>query len=173
MHFHSTPTAILGTDRVEGIRFTKPDGSTYDIPAQLVFRSVGYFGIPLPGVPFDEKSGTIPVDDHRVQGGTVEIGEYAAGWIMRGPTGVIGTNRSDAKGAAAAILADRDKLQARDVTQGGVFKLLDERGVTTVLMDGWNAIDAAEIHKGGTRGNARIKIAALEELLAAAARTDS
>jgi ferredoxin--NADP+ reductase len=170
MHFHSTPTEILGTDRVEGIRFTRPDGSTYDIPAQLVFRSVGYFGIPLPGVPFDEQNGVIPVVDHRVQGGTVEIGEYAAGWIMRGPTGVIGTNRSDAKGAATAILADRDKLEARDVTQGSVFKLLDERGVTPVLMDGWNAIDAAEIAKGGSRGNARIKIAVLEDLLAAAAR---
>ena len=110
-----------------------------------MFRSVGYFGIPLPGVPFDDKSGVIPVVDHRVQGGNVEIGEYAAGWIMRGPTGVIGTNRSDAKGAATSILADRAILEARDVTPGRVFKLLDERGVTPVLMDGWNAIDAAEI----------------------------
>jgi ferredoxin--NADP+ reductase len=171
IHFHSTPTEILGTDRVEGIRFTKPDGSTYDIVAQQVFRSVGYFGIPLPGVPFDDKNGVIPVIDHRVQGGNVEVGEYAAGWIMRGPTGVIGTNRSDAKGAAAAILADRDVLLARETTPGSVFELLGERGVMAVLMDGWNAIDAAEILNGSSRGNARIKIAVLEELLAAAAGT--
>ena len=115
--------------------------------------------------------GVIPVDDHRVQGGNVPVGEYAAGWIMRGPTGVIGTNRSDAKGAAAAILADREVLLARDTTPGSVFKLLDERGVTAVLMDGWNAIDAAEIAKGSSRNNARIKISVLEDLLAAAAQT--
>ena len=106
-----------------------------------------------------------------MQGGNVEAGEYVAGWLKRGPTGVIGTNRSDAKGAAAAILADRDVLLARDTNAGSVFKLLDERDVTAVLMDGWNAIDAAEVLKGGTRGNARIKISVLEELLAAASGT--
>lgn len=169
MHFHSTPAEILGTDRVEGIRFKKPDGSTYDIECQLVFRSVGYFGIPLPGVPFDADKGVIPVIDHRVQGGTVETGEYAAGWIMRGPTGVIGTNRSDAKGAATTILADREQLLARDTTPGSALGLLDERDVTYVEMDGWNAIDAAEIAKGGTRGNARIKISIWDELMVAAA----
>jgi ferredoxin--NADP+ reductase len=173
MHFHSTPAEILGTDHVEGIRFTKPDGSTYEIPAQLVFRSVGYFGIPLPGVPFDADRGVIPVVDHRVQGGTVEIGEYAAGWIMRGPTGVIGTNRSDAKGAATTILADRETLLARETDPGSALKLLDERGIDYVELDGWNAIDAAEIARGGSRGSARIKISAWDELLAAAVTQDS
>jgi ferredoxin--NADP+ reductase len=168
MHFHSTPVGITGTDRVEGISFKKPDGTTYDIPCQLVFRSVGYFGLPLPGVPFDPDRGVIPVVDHRVQGGTVPVGEYAAGWIMRGPTGVIGTNRSDAKGAAATILADRDTLLARDTAAGSALDLLTERGVTYVEMDGWNAIDAAEVARGGSRSNARVKISIWDELLAAA-----
>jgi ferredoxin--NADP+ reductase len=169
MHFHSTPTEIVGTDHVEAIRFKKPDGSTYEIACQLVFRSVGYFGTALAGAPFDSDKGVIPAVEHRVQGGTVPIGEYAAGWILRGPTGVIGTNRSDAKGAAATILADRDVLLARDTDAGSALRLLDERGVTYVEMDGWNAIDAAEVTKGtGARGNARVKISIWDELLAAA-----
>jgi ferredoxin--NADP+ reductase len=169
MHFHSRPLEILGTDRVEGIRLERPDGSTYEIEGELVLRSVGYLGTPLPGVPFDAAHGVIPVVDHRVQGGTVEVGEYACGWIQRGPTGVIGTNRSDAKQAAATILADRDTLLARETTPGSVLDLLRERGVNHVLLDGWNAIDAAEVARGSSRDNARIKISVLEELLAAAA----
>jgi ferredoxin--NADP+ reductase len=169
VHFHSRPAAILGTDHVEALRCERPDGSAYDIPAQLVFRSVGYLGTPMPGVPFDETTNVIPNDDHRVLGGTVEVGEYACGWIGRGATGVIGTNRSDAKGAVAALLADHDRLMARDVTPGSALAHVSERGKTPVVLAGWNAIDAAEVTRGGARGNARVKLALWEELLAAAA----
>ncbi|HEX3705005.1 MAG TPA: FAD-dependent oxidoreductase [Mycobacteriales bacterium] len=169
MHFHSRPAEIVGTDQVEALRCERPDGSTYDIPAQLVFRSVGYIGTPMPGVPFDETSNVIPSDDHRVRGGTVEVGEYICGWIGRGATGVIGTNRSDAKSAVTSVIADTDKLLARDVTPGSAVDLLRERGVKPVLLTGWNAIDAAEIGLGTGRGNARVKLALWEELLTAAA----
>jgi ferredoxin--NADP+ reductase len=169
LHFHSRPAEIVGTDRVEALRCERPDGTTYDIPAQLVFRSVGYIGTPMPGVPFDETSNVIPNDDHRVVGGCVEVGEYTCGWIGRGATGVIGTNRSDAKAAVASLLADTDKLLARDVTVGLAAALLAERGVMVVNLTGWNAIDAAEIARGVGRSNDRVKLALWEELLEAAA----
>jgi ferredoxin--NADP+ reductase len=169
VHFHSRPAEVVGTDRVEALRCERPDGTTYDIPAQLVFRSVGYIGTPMPGVPFDDTSNVIPNDDHRVVGGCVEVGEYTCGWIGRGATGVIGTNRSDAKAAVTSLLADTTKLLARDVTPGSASALLDERGVSVVDLTGWNAIDAAEITRGVGRGNARVKLAQWEELLEAAA----
>jgi ferredoxin--NADP+ reductase len=169
LHFHSRPVEIVGTDHVTALRCERPDGSTYDIPAQLVFRSVGYIGTPMPGVPFDETSNVIPNDDHRVIGGCVEVGEYTCGWIGRGATGVIGTNRSDAKAAVTALLADTDRLLARDVTAGSASALLSERGVAVVDLTGWNAIDAAEIKRGTGRGNARVKLSLWEELLEAAA----
>jgi ferredoxin--NADP+ reductase len=168
LHFHSRPAQIVGTDRVEALRCERPDGTTYDIPAQLVFRSVGYIGTPMPGVPFDETSNVIPNDDHRVVGGCVEVGEYTCGWIGRGATGVIGTNRSDAKAAVTSLLADTDKLLARDVTPGSAQALLEERKVSVVDLTGWNAIDAAEIARGKGRDNARVKLALWEELLEAA-----
>ncbi|HVX70822.1 MAG TPA: FAD-dependent oxidoreductase [Mycobacteriales bacterium] len=167
-HFHSRPAEIVGTDRVEALRCERPDGATYDIPAQLVFRSVGYIGTPMPGVPFDETSNVIPNDDHRVIGGCVEVGEYTCGWIGRGATGVIGTNRSDAKAAVASLLADTDKLLARAVTPHSVAALLSGRGVAVVELAGWNAIDAAEVARGAGRGNTRVKLSLWEELLAAA-----
>ncbi|HVW80005.1 MAG TPA: FAD-dependent oxidoreductase [Mycobacteriales bacterium] len=169
LHFHSRPAEIVGTDRVEALRCERPDGSTYDIPAQLVFRSVGYLGTPMPGVPFDESNNVIPNEAHRVVGGTVEVGEYACGWIGRGATGVIGTNRSDAKGAVASLLADHDRLIAREVTEGSAMARIAERGKTPVVLAGWNAIDAAEVARGGVRGNARVKLSLWEELLTAAA----
>jgi ferredoxin--NADP+ reductase len=170
LHFHSRPAEIVGTDHVEALRCERPDGTTYDIPAQLVFRSVGYIGTPMPGVPFDETSNVIPNDDHRVIGGCVDVGEYTCGWIGRGATGVIGTNRSDAKAAVTSLLADSDKLLGRVVTPGSAATLLQERGVSVVDLTGWNAIDAAEVAKGAGRGNARVKLAIWEELLQAATK---
>jgi ferredoxin--NADP+ reductase len=127
----------------------------------------------MPGVPFDETSNVIPNDDHRVVGGCVEVGEYTCGWIGRGATGVIGTNRSDAKAAVISLLEDVDRLLARDVVPGSVDGLLAERGVTLVELAGWNAIDAAEIERGTGRGNARVKLSLWEELLTAATAQDS
>ena len=108
MHFHSRPAEIIGTDHVEALRCERPDGSTYDIPAQLVFRSVGYIGTPMPGVPFDEITATVPNSEGRVLGpdGAPLPGEYVAGWLKRGPTGVIGTNKSDAAASVRSLLSD-------------------------------------------------------------------
>ncbi len=169
LHFGAKPVQILGRDRIEALRVSDVDGTCRDIGVQLLFRSVGNVGVGVPGVPFDAETGTIPTVAHRVIGGTVERGEYAAGWIKRGATGVIGTNRADASETAEAILADEDALRCRDVRRGSVVELLASRGVAVVSLDGWTAIDAAEVRLGQQRDNARVKLARWQELLAAGA----
>ena len=167
LHFHSRPTEVLGIDTVEGLRVERPDGTTEDLPVQLVLRSAGYRGAALDGLPFDEETGTITVSDHRVHRGTDEVGEYASGWIKRGATGVIGTNRSDATATVQVILADVEALLARPVESGSALSAALERGARPVTDKGWAAIDAAEIERGASRDSARIKLARWEELLAA------
>ena len=133
------------------------------IPCGLVFRSVGYQGVPLPGVPFDERSRTIPNE-----GGRVEPGLYAAGWIKRGPSGVIGTNKKDATETVGLLLADARAGLLQRRGEGTLEELLEERGVEPVLYAGWEAIDAAERNAGEPHGRPRIKLATWDDLLAAA-----
>jgi ferredoxin--NADP+ reductase len=167
-HFFATPSAVLGSDSVEGLQVKLADGSTEDIVAQLILRSAGYRGVSVDGLPFDHDAGTVVVVDHRVvrEGGAV--GEYACGWIKRGPTGVIGTNRSDATATSAVLLADVEALLAREVTPGSALAAAVERGASPVTLEGWAAIDAAEIALGTGRASPRIKLARWEELLEAA-----
>jgi ferredoxin/flavodoxin---NADP+ reductase len=167
LHFYSRPVAVLGTDSVEGLRVERRDGSTDDLEVQLVLRSAGYRGVPLDGLPFDEETGTITVIDHRVQRASGEVGEYACGWIKRGATGVIGTNRSDASATMRAIIADVEALRARPVLPGSALEAALARGARPVDLEGWAAIDAAEIARGAGRGSPRVKLAHWDELLAA------
>jgi ferredoxin/flavodoxin---NADP+ reductase len=167
-HFFARPVAILGTDAVQGLRVELGDGTTDDIEVQLVLRSAGYRGVPLDGLPFDESAGTVAVVDHRVQRDSGTVGEYACGWIKRGATGVIGTNRSDATATTQAVIADADALRAREVTPGVALAAALARGATPVTLEGWAAIDAAEIALGAERTSPRIKLARWEELLEAA-----
>jgi ferredoxin--NADP+ reductase len=169
LHLGATPTQVLGTDSVEGLRVSHVAGGSLDIPAQLIFRSVGNLGLGLPGVPLDPASGTVPTDGHRVVGGTVPVGEYAAGWIKRGAVGVIGTNRSDATETVDALLADDAELRDRDVHPGSAAELLRSRGVSWVSLEGWSAIDAAEILLGERRDSPRVKLASWDELAKAGA----
>lgn len=124
LRFFLRPAALLGEDRVAGVRFerTVPDGQggvrgsgeLEDIDAQLVLRSVGYRGVAMEGLPFDEALGIVPNEQGRVlRDGRRSPGEYVAGWIKRGPTGVIGTNRPCAKETASALLADAGALLSR------------------------------------------------------------
>jgi NADPH-dependent glutamate synthase beta subunit-like oxidoreductase len=156
-------TAVDGDGRVMGT------GELTVLPADLVVRSVGYRGIPLPGLPVDQRSGTVPNDEGRVlRDGRVSPGEYVAGWIKRGPSGVVGTNKHDARETVAGLLADATDGRLR--THGPVGDLVEElvtRGVQPVLLDDWRAIDAAEIALGATRGRARTTLHEREALLAA------
>jgi ferredoxin--NADP+ reductase len=169
LHFFSRPIEVLGDDATTGLRVEHPDGSTEDIAVQLVLRSAGYRGVPMAGLPFDEETGTLAVLDHRVQRDDGSIGEYACGWIKRGPTGVIGTNRSDANATIHSIVADAPILAGRTVTPGTAIAAALERGATPVTIEGWAAIDAAEKALGEARSSPRIKLSRWEELLTAAA----
>jgi ferredoxin--NADP+ reductase len=175
--FHS-PVAILGAERVEGIELVRneldeneravPTEERETIACGLVFRSVGYRGVELPGVPFDQASGTISND-----GGRVGPGVYVAGWIKRGPTGVIGTNKKDATETVEHLLADvaAGRLEPKPATSAAaVDALLAERGIAVVEYVGWTSIDEAERAAGEKSGRPRVKLCSWDELLAAAER---
>jgi ferredoxin--NADP+ reductase len=180
VRFLLRPVEVLGTDRVSGLRVehTRLDergnatgtGELSDIDAQLVLRSVGYRGLPVHGVPFDEATGVIPNAGGRVlRDDAVAPGEYVAGWIKRGPTGVIGTNKHDANETVAALLADASALPQAPVRDpDAVLELLRERGVRVVTWQGWRAIELTEARLGRAQGRQRAKIADREAMLRAA-----
>jgi ferredoxin/flavodoxin---NADP+ reductase len=148
-------------------------GERVTIAAEMVLRSVGYRGVALPGVPFDEATGTIPNTGGRVlRDGRPSPGEYAAGWIKRGPTGVIGSNRSDASETVRSLLDDASAgllpRRGGDADPEAFLDLLDRCGVRVVPWTGWLAIDEAEVHLGVADGRRRVKLADREALLAAA-----
>ena len=174
LHFGARPEAILGDDRVAGLRLDRTTadgtgtGTTWELQVQAVLRSVGYRGIPLEGVPFDGSQ--IPNATSRVlRDGRPSVGEYCVGWIKRGPTGVLGTNRSDAEEAVASLREDRPALlAARTADPGGVARLLEARGHHHVDLDGWLAVLEREERHGAAHGRGRVKIADWDELLEAA-----
>jgi ferredoxin--NADP+ reductase len=176
LRFLRSPVAILGAERVEGIELVRNelDENEHAVATEeretlscgLVFRSVGYRGVELPGVPFEERSGTIPNE-----GGRVGPGVYCAGWIKRGPTGVIGTNKKDATETVELLLEDvaAGRLEPKaESTAGAVDALLAERGVHVVEYVGWTAIDGVERAAGDKAGRPRVKLCSWDELLAAA-----
>ncbi len=175
--FHS-PVEIHGDGRVESIELVRnvldedgravPTEQHETLPCGLVFRSVGYRGVELPGIPFDERSGTIPNE-----GGRVEPGLYVAGWIKRGPTGVIGTNKKDASETVELLLADLVDAPRKGATAADVDAFLDDRGVRRVLYTGWQAIDEHERGLGEPQGRPRVKLCTWDELLAASERLHS
>jgi ferredoxin--NADP+ reductase len=130
-----------------------------------VLRSVGYQGVALPGVPFDERRGVIPNSGGRVDGAERT---YAAGWIKRGPSGVIGTNKKDATETVELLLADaRDGKLARVDSTQRLESLLEGKGAAYVEYAGWQAIDAAERAAGEPRGRPRVKLTEWQALLEA------
>ena len=134
-------------------------------------RSVGYRGGELPELPLDPSRGTVPNDLGRVlRGGQPSPGEYVAGWIKRGPTGVVGTNKHDARETVAALLADVAAGVVRPGSSSGdddLVATLRANGADPVLLEDWRAIDAAEVALGATRGRARTTLHEWESLLAA------
>jgi ferredoxin--NADP+ reductase len=188
LRFLVSPVAILGEERVEAIEVERnrlapdgrgslraePTGERETIECGLVFRSVGYRGVALPEVPFDEGRGTILNEGGRVVGedGEVVPGVYAAGWIKRGPTGVIGTNKKDAVETVGLLLEDHQagRLERRaGATAEAVEALLAERGASPVLYEGWTSIDQIEKAAGEPHGRPRAKLVTWDDLLDAAA----
>ncbi|MEU2098247.1 FAD-dependent oxidoreductase [Streptomyces globisporus] len=179
LRFFLRPVELLERGgRVAGVRFarTAPDGAGgvrdtgryEDVEAQLVLRAVGYRGVELPGLPFDPVRGTVPHAAGRVlRGGVPSPGEYVAGWIKRGPTGVIGSNRSCAKETVASLLADAAALTRRTAADDPLA-VLREWGLRPVEWAGWLSIERAEAELGRSLGRGPVKIPDWAGLLAAA-----
>ncbi|GAA3141237.1 FAD-dependent oxidoreductase [Streptomyces echinatus] len=179
LRFFLRPVELLEAGgRVGAVRFerTVPDdqggvtgtGRYEDVPAQLVLRSVGYRGVPLAGLPFDPASGTIPHHEGRVlRDGQPSPGEYVAGWIKRGPTGVIGTNRPCAKETVTSLLADAPALGRAEVPADPVAALR-AAGVEPVPWNGWLGIERAEAELGVRLGRSVVKLSDWDTLLGAA-----
>lgn len=177
VHFLARPVELRGDDRVREVvvERTELDGSggvtgtgqLTVIPADLVVRSVGYRGTAIDSVPFDERGNVIPHTDGRVQReGTTVAGEYVAGWIKRGPTGIIGTNKKDATATVASLLADAGALPAAAHPEPEAFDaFLAGRGIEVVPTAGWQSIDQAEQALGQSRGRDRTTIHDRAELL--------
>ena len=179
--FFRSPVAIHGDAKVEAVelvrnRLEEQDGRLIAVATDehetlecgLVFRSVGYRGVGLPDVPFDERRGTILNEGGRVVG---EAQTYCAGWIKRGPTGIIGTNKKDATETVALLLEDLEQgriAHKEEVTAEAVESLLAERGVDAVVYSGWSSIDEVERAAGEKLGRPRVKLRSWEELLQAA-----
>ncbi|MGV0850779.1 FAD-dependent oxidoreductase [Mycolicibacterium phlei] len=176
--FRTSPIEIKGDGRVESIVLGRNElveengrvvardtGEREEIPAQLVVRAVGYRGVPTPGLPFDERSGTIPHTVGRIEG---RRNEYVVGWIKRGPTGVIGSNKSDSQETVDTLVAD---LQATEVPDFGddhaeqLARWLRERQPRLVTAEHWRRIDEHERSLGAPHGRPRVKLANVEELL--------
>lgn len=177
LHLWTRPVAVTGSGTVDGIDVERTEvrgerlvgtGAPVHLDVQAVLRSVGYRGLPTPGLPFDPHHAVIPNDGGAVLGedGTPLPGLYVAGWIKRGPTGVIGTNRKDAAQTVARVLADLVAV-ARPALRpvGELLALLDARGVVVVGWDGWSRVDAAELVRGEPTGRSRVKIHDRAELL--------
>jgi ferredoxin/flavodoxin---NADP+ reductase len=182
--FRTSPVAILGEERVEAVEVVRNElvadesgrvrpvatDERETIPCSAVFRSVGYLAVPLPDVPFDEPSGTIANDRGRVldADGVPVTGVYCAGWIKRGPTGVIGTNKKDATETVQLLLEDAREGRLPRAAGGTLEELLEARGAEAVHYPGWEAIDAVERARGEPLGRPRVKLCSWAELLAAA-----
>lgn len=177
LRFLTSPVAIVGDGRVEAVEVVRnrletdergrivavPTEEREVIPCGIVFRSVGYKGVPIPGVAFDERTGTIP-NEH----GRVEPGLYVAGWIKRGPSGVIGTNKKDATETVGHVLDDARAGLLSHTSDEGLDDVLRARGVEFVAYPGWQAIDAAERAAGEPLGRPRVKLTGWDDLLEAA-----
>jgi ferredoxin/flavodoxin---NADP+ reductase len=184
LRFLASPVEILGDGRVEAVTVArnelvrdergalraKATGDMETIDAGLVLRAIGYTGTPLPGVPFDPTRGLIPHEGGRIVDGTGPVqGAYVAGWIKRGPSGVIGTNKKCAQETVDALLEDleagRLDLSARRPTGAEVLGRLLERQPRLVDYEGWQAIDRHERHLGEPAGRPRVKVTSIPELV--------
>ncbi len=188
LRFLASPVEMQGDGRVErvvvgrnelhrdesGAIRPRDTGERETIEAGLVLRSIGYKGIPTDGIPFDERRGVIPNDRGRVvepESSEPLAGHYAVGWIKRGPSGVIGTNKKDAQETVELLLedADADRLPSPDrPSPEAVEELLRERAPDFVSYAGWQAIDAAEQERGKPHGRPRVKFTHIDEMLEAA-----
>jgi ferredoxin--NADP+ reductase len=186
LHFLVSPLEIIGSERVEalvvvhnelyesedGSMRPQPTGRRTTLPVGLVFRAIGYQGVPLPGIPFDAMAGVIPNQAGRIMDprtGEPVTGEYVVGWIKRGPRGIIGTNKPDSQETVRMLLEDlaAGHLDKEEVPSRAVLeRLLAERRHDFVSYDDWQLIDLLEQERGRALGDRpRVKFSRVEEML--------
>jgi ferredoxin--NADP+ reductase len=185
LHFLVSPVEIIGTERVEGLSIVRnelyesedgsirprPTSSIRTLPLGLVFRAIGYQGVPLPGIPFDAMRGVIPNELGRIVDPATDApveGEYVVGWIKRGPQGIIGTNKPDSQETVDALLTDlrSGNLHKQEVPPRAVLeRLLSERRRDFVSYEDWQLIDLLEQERGKASGAPRVKFSKVEEML--------
>ncbi len=181
LHFYAKPVEVRknADGRVSSFVYerTRPDGEggvvgtgeLREVPVQAIYRAVGYFGSPLPGVPFDERHGVIP--NHEGQALHIDSNErvpgvYATGWIKRGPVGLIGHTKSDAMETIRHLINDQGSWwQPADPSEEAIPALLAERGVRWTDLDGWHRLDEHEIALGTPHERARIKVVPRDEMV--------
>ncbi len=176
--FRTSPVEIKGEGRVESIVLgrnqlveengrivAKDTGEREEVPVQLVVRAVGYRGVPTPGLPFDDRSGTIPHTNGRIEG---RRNEYVVGWIKRGPTGVIGSNKKDSQETVNTLISDLSGVHLADVDADYSEQLVEwllERQPKLITDDHWKLIDEHERSAGEPHGRPRVKVTSVAELL--------
>lgn len=190
LRFLTSPTELIGDDagRVVGMRLVRnrleegsgklrsvPTDRVEEIPVELVFRSVGYRGVPIPGVPFHERWGTIPNERGRVtdEAGDAVTGIYVSGWIKRGPSGVIGTNKPDAVETVQTMLADAGAgtlPSPAEPDPAAADATVRTRQPHVVTYDDWLRLDEIETSRGEVEGRPRVKFTSVAAMLGALGR---
>jgi ferredoxin--NADP+ reductase len=184
--FLESPTELIGTDHVEAIKLVKNElylnekgvlrpratDQTETLDVGLVFRSIGYVGVPLPDVPFYDRWGTIPNEKGRVltahEGGKQVVGDYAVGWIKRGASGIIGTNKPDSGETVESLIEDVKAGKCHTPSRAdpaAVQALLKDRGVRYVTFADWLIIDQLELERGEAIGRPRLKFSRIGDML--------
>jgi len=179
LHFYAKPLEVVGDENgITAFRYerTEPDGEggvrgtgeVREVPVQAVYRAIGYFGSPLPGIPFDAERGVIPNHEGQALDHHNEIvpGVYATGWIKRGPVGLIGHTKSDAMETISHLVTDQASWWSPiEPEEAAVTALLEERGVEYTDLEGWHRLDAHEIALGAPEGRERIKVVPRDEMV--------
>ncbi|MFH1815067.1 MAG: FAD-dependent oxidoreductase [Pseudomonadota bacterium] len=183
LHFLRAPAALHGDERVRrlalaaqrlvgepGAQSAVATGEQFELDAGLVFRSVGYRGTALPGLPFDARAGVIPNAGGRIvdAAGTPLPGWYVTGWIKRGPTGVIGTNRADSLDTVAGLLQDVPGFAGSRPGRQALTSLLDSRSHRVIDFAAWQTIERVEQARGQARDKPAEKFVRVDDMLAAA-----
>ncbi|MFN3005451.1 FAD-dependent oxidoreductase [Mycolicibacterium wolinskyi] len=180
IHLCQAPVAVLGTDRVEGLRTERTElkgdgnvrgtGEFTDWPVEAVYRAVGYLSSHLAELPFDHHAGVVPHDAGRVidiDGGLVDA-TYVTGWIKRGPIGLIGYTKSDAAETVNSLLTDLPGLRVPEVGDpDAILSHLSDNGVDYTTWAEWERLDSHEMSLGEVQGRERVKVVAREEMIQA------